>query len=94
MDEIQEKMMFHFGFYDVLACGSYLQFPYPNHKCIHNRGNCQVSVFYNYTSWEQYNIFYQKISQELGHWVKPQSTMWFSKFLLTKYKDDRWVENF
>jgi hypothetical protein len=32
--------------------------------------------------------------QELGHWVKPKSTTWFSQFLLTKYGDDGWVENF
>ncbi len=34
------------------------------------------------------------LSQELGHWVKPRSTTWFSQFLLIEYDDDRLVENF
>jgi len=34
------------------------------------------------------------LSQDLRHWVKVKSTTWFSKFLLIKYDDDRWVDNF
>jgi hypothetical protein len=32
------------------------------------------------------NIF--SLSLDLGHWVKPRSIVWFSRFLLTKYDDD------
>ncbi len=38
------------------------------------------------------NIF--SLSLNLGHWVKPRSNAWFSRFLLTKYDDDHWVQNF
>lgn len=31
---------------------------------------------------------------DLGYWVLPRSTTWFSHFLLTEYDDCRWVENF
>ncbi len=34
------------------------------------------------------------LSQDLGHWVKPRSTTWFSWFLLIEYDDDRWVKKF
>jgi hypothetical protein len=34
------------------------------------------------------------LSPNLGHWVKPRSNAWFSTFLLTKYDDDHWVQNF
>jgi hypothetical protein len=32
--------------------------------------------------------------EELGFWVRPRSTAWFSQFLLHEYDDDRWVANF
>jgi len=34
------------------------------------------------------------IGSELGHWVKPHSTTWFSHFLLTKYDNTRWIQHF
>lgn len=34
------------------------------------------------------------IGDELGYWVRPRSTAWFSQFLLHEYEDDRWVELF
>jgi hypothetical protein len=38
------------------------------------------------------NLF--SLSPNLGHWVKPRSNAWFSRFLSTKYDDDHWVQNF
>jgi len=32
--------------------------------------------------------------EELGHWVKSQSTTWFSNFLLIKYDNKSWNEQF
>jgi hypothetical protein len=29
------------------------------------------------------------LSQELGHWVKPRNTTWFSKFLLIEFDEER-----
>ncbi len=34
------------------------------------------------------------LSTKLGHWVKPRNMIWFSKFLLTKFDKDGWVEIF
>jgi hypothetical protein len=32
--------------------------------------------------------------EELGFWVLPRLTAWFSQFLFYKYNNDRWVSNF
>lgn len=34
------------------------------------------------------------LDQELGWWVMPRSTSWFSRFVLQEYDDNRWLENF
>lgn len=34
------------------------------------------------------------LDQELGWWVLPRSTSWFSRFVLQEYDDNRWLENF
>ena len=34
------------------------------------------------------------LEADLGYWVKPRSTAWFSRFLLDQYDDDRWVSMF
>jgi hypothetical protein len=34
------------------------------------------------------------LDDELGFWVLPRSTAWFSQFLLHEYTDERWVSNF
>ena len=34
------------------------------------------------------------LDQELGWWVMPRSTSWFSRFVLLEYDDNRWLENF
>ena len=33
-------------------------------------------------------------TDDLGFWVKPRSTTWFSMFLLTEYDNTRWVQMF
>ncbi len=32
------------------------------------------------------------LSIELGYWVKPRSTTWFSRFLLIEFEEDRWLK--
>jgi hypothetical protein len=32
------------------------------------------------------------VAKDLGHWVKPKSTTWYSHFLLIEYDDNRWRE--
>jgi hypothetical protein len=39
------------------------------------------------------NIFFL-LDDDLGFWVKPRSTTWFSRFLLDQYDDHRWVKMF
>jgi hypothetical protein len=34
------------------------------------------------------------LPSNLGHWVKPQSTTWFSRFLMVENNYECWVENF
>lgn len=34
------------------------------------------------------------LDQELGWWVMPRSTSWFSRFVLQEYDDSWWLENF
>jgi len=34
------------------------------------------------------------LGMELGHWVKPCSTTWFSIFVVTEFDDVRWKHNF
>jgi hypothetical protein len=34
------------------------------------------------------------LDEELGFWILPRSTTWFSHFLLHEYDDRRWVQNF
>jgi hypothetical protein len=31
---------------------------------------------------------------DLGHWVKPRNTTWFSRLLLIEFDDNKWVESF
>ena len=39
------------------------------------------------------NVF-SLLDDDLGYWVKPRSTAWFSRFLLNQYNDERWITMF
>jgi hypothetical protein len=45
---------------------------------------------------QEYRILFglSVLFDDLGDWVNPKSTTWFSRFLLTKFHENRWVENF
>ncbi len=49
-----------------------------------------VTTFYNLQLYSSL----QKLSHDLSHWMKLRSNTWFSRFSLTEYEEDRWVENF
>ena len=34
------------------------------------------------------------LDDDLGYWVRPRSTTWFSRFLLCEYDDTRWIQMF
>jgi len=40
------------------------------------------------------NTFFHLLGDDLGYWVKPRSTTWFSRFLLEQYDEDRWLKLF
>ena len=33
-------------------------------------------------------------SEDFGFWIKPQSTAWFTRFVMDQFDDDRWVQHF
>lgn len=37
---------------------------------------------------------YPMFDEEVGYWVRPRSTTWFSRFLLEQYDDRRWIQMF
>jgi hypothetical protein len=39
------------------------------------------------------NVF-TLLDEDLGFWVKPRSTTWFSRFLLSQYGQERWIQMF
>jgi hypothetical protein len=43
-----------------------------------------------------FRLFHARVilDGELGFWVLPRSTAWFSQFMLHEYDDSRWVLNF
>lgn len=43
--------------------------------------------------WQLWNSL-TVLDDDLGNWVKPRSTTWFSRFLLEEYGDDRWIQMF
>lgn len=45
---------------------------------------------------QEYKILFglSVLFDDLDDWVKPMSTTWFSRFLLTKFDENHWVENF
>jgi hypothetical protein len=39
-------------------------------------------------------IIFYLLDEDLGFWVKPRSTTWFSRFLLGQYGEERWIQMF
>ena len=37
---------------------------------------------------------FQMFDEDLGYWVRPRSTTWFSRFLLKQYNDHCWIQMF
>ena len=48
------------------------------------------SALHNFRLCTSFNVF----DADLGYWVKPRSTTWFSRFLLSEYDDNRWIHMF
>jgi hypothetical protein len=55
-----------------------------------NTEKVTVAALHNFKLCNVFVLF----DDDLGFWVKPQNTTWFSKFLLEQYDDSRWLEMF
>ena len=55
-----------------------------------NNISSSISALYSYQLWNNLLI----ADHELGYWVKPRSTTWFSRFVIEEYDDDRWSSLF
>jgi hypothetical protein len=60
------------------------------HNALVDMNTIIASVLHNFRLVHACTI----LDEELGFWVLPRSTAWFSQFLLHEYSDDRWVANF
>jgi hypothetical protein len=60
------------------------------HESLLNMNTIIASVLHDFRLAHARTI----LDNELGLWVLPRSTAWFSQFLLHEYDDRRWVTNF
>ena len=49
-----------------------------------------IAALYSYLLWNNLLL----ADHELGYWVKPRSTTWFSRFVIEEYDDARWSSLF
>lgn len=56
----------------------------------HDYVSVAEAVFNHFRLWSNLSV----VDEDLGFWVKPRSTVWFSRFLLEEYDDHRWVQLF
>jgi len=58
--------------------------------------NVQILIFLFFLALHKYRIMcvLKTLFDVLGHWMKPHSMTCFSRFFLTKYDEDWWVEFF
>jgi len=57
---------------------------------VHDAHSLFRATLYNYRLCTTFSIF----EDDLGFWMKPQSTTWFSRFLLEQYDNKHWVQMF
>jgi hypothetical protein len=54
-----------------------------------NMATMNVSSLHTYRLCNLFFVF----NEDLGYWVKPRSTTWFTRFLMEQYEDDCWFES-
>ena len=57
---------------------------------MHNIYSTSIAALYSFQLWNNLILG----DYELGYWVKPRSTTWFSRFVIEEYDDDRWSQMF
>jgi hypothetical protein len=55
-----------------------------------NLYSTSIAALYSCQLWNNLLL----VDHELGYWVKPRSTTWFSRFVIEEYDDDRWSSLF
>lgn len=55
-----------------------------------NVEDLSMVALHHFRIWSTMNF----LDEDMGYWVKPRSTTWFSRFLIEEYDDDRWIEMF
>jgi hypothetical protein len=58
--------------------------------CISDADQIAVAALHNFRLCNLFSL----LDEDLGFWVKPRSTTWFSQFLLNQYGEDRWIQMF
>ena len=57
---------------------------------IDNMYSISIAALYSFQLWNNLLL----LDHELGYWVKPRSTTWFSRFVVEEYDDARWSSLF
>jgi hypothetical protein len=60
------------------------------HDTLQDLSVAVVAILYYFRVFNSYFLF----SEDLGFWVKPRSTAWFTCFVIDQYDDARWVQHF
>ena len=37
-------------------------------------------------------IIFNLLNEDLGYWIKPQSTTWFRRFFISQYGEEQWIQ--
>lgn len=60
------------------------------HGSNHDAESIMRDTLHNYRLCTSFSCF----DDDIGFWMKPRSTTWFSRFLLEQYDNSRWVSMF
>jgi hypothetical protein len=59
-------------------------------ECISDAEHIATATLHSFKLCSLFSLF----DEDLGFWVKPRSTTWFSRFLLNQYGEERWIQMF
>jgi hypothetical protein len=60
------------------------------HHGVLDMATVTTSTLHTYCLCHLFSFF----NEDLGYWIKPRSTTWFTRFLMEQYDDEHWVETF
>jgi hypothetical protein len=65
-------------------------FIHGSQECISDAEHIATAALHSFKLCSLFSLF----DEDLGFWVKPRSTTWFSRFLLNQYGEERWIQMF